>query len=71
MAVTSIVSCGRGQNTPSPAVAAPAVAPATERKYLLERVDDAAVVQVYADGFEKLPARQARRSRKITCATGR
>ncbi len=58
MAVTSIVSCGRGQNTPSPAVAAPAVAPATERKYLLERVDDAAVVQVYADGFEKLPARQ-------------
>jgi dipeptidyl-peptidase III len=26
-----------------------------ERKYLLERVDDAAVVQLYADGFESLP----------------
>ena len=30
----------------------------TERKYLLERVDDAAVVQVYADGFEKLPLKE-------------
>src|SRR5688572_5919108 len=29
-----------------------------ERKYLLERVDDAAVVQLYADGFEKLPREQ-------------
>jgi dipeptidyl-peptidase-3 len=27
------------------------------RKYLLEKVDDAAVVQVYADGFDKLPLR--------------
>ena len=27
----------------------------TERKYLLEQVDDAAVVQVYADGFNGLP----------------
>jgi dipeptidyl-peptidase-3 len=27
----------------------------TERKYLLEQVDDAAVVQVYADGFDALP----------------
>jgi dipeptidyl-peptidase-3 len=27
----------------------------TERKYLLEQVDDAAVVQVYADGFAALP----------------
>ena len=26
-----------------------------ERKYLLERVDDAAVAQVYADGFDELP----------------
>jgi dipeptidyl-peptidase-3 len=29
-----------------------------ERKYLLERVDDAAVVQVYADGFDKLTREQ-------------
>lgn len=31
---------------------------AAQRKYLLERVDDAAVVQVYADGFSKLPLRE-------------
>jgi dipeptidyl-peptidase-3 len=38
---------------------APAAAPAaTERKYLLEQVDDAAVVQLYADGFSALPLRE-------------
>jgi dipeptidyl-peptidase-3 len=31
---------------------------ADDRRYLLERVDDAAVVQVYADGFQKLPQDQ-------------
>ncbi|MBI2187673.1 MAG: peptidase M49 [Acidobacteria bacterium] len=30
----------------------------TERRYLLERVDDAAVVQLYADGFAALPLRE-------------
>ena len=35
---------------------APAATPAAaDRRYLLERVDDAAVVQVYADGFRDLP----------------
>lgn len=29
-----------------------------ERKYLLERVDDAAVVQIYCDGFDQLPLRE-------------
>ena len=29
-----------------------------DRKYLLERVDDAAVVQLYADGFPSLPLKQ-------------
>ena len=29
-----------------------------QRKYLLERVDDAAVVQLYVDGFERLPLRE-------------
>ncbi len=45
--------------------AAPAAAPAPvaakadpSRKYLLERVDDAAVVQLYADGFSALPLRE-------------
>ena len=36
----------------------PAPAPAHERQYLLERVDDAAVVQVYADGFPSLPLKE-------------
>jgi dipeptidyl-peptidase-3 len=37
----------------------PAFRPAdTDRKYLLERVDEAAVVQLYADGFESLPVDQ-------------
>ena len=30
----------------------------TDRKYLLDRVDDAAVVQLYADGFSALPLRE-------------
>ena len=59
MAVVSIAACGRSENTPAPAASSPASAPAVaERKYLLERVDDAAVVQVYADGFEKLPLKE-------------
>ena len=38
---------------------APAPAPqAEQRKYQLERVDDAAVVQLYADGFSALPLDQ-------------
>src|SRR5688572_28008663 len=41
--------------TPSDVV--PALTPA-DRNYLLERVDEAAVVQLYADGFEALPIDQ-------------
>jgi dipeptidyl-peptidase-3 len=40
-----------------PSAATPA-GTASERKYLLERVDDAAVVQLYADGFSSLPLRE-------------
>jgi dipeptidyl-peptidase III len=59
MAVASIAACSRGETTPAPAASSSASAPAvTERKYLLERVADAAVVQVYADGFEKLPLKE-------------
>ena len=39
--------------TPAPTTAAPA-----DRSYLLERIDDAAVVQVYADGFRDMPLRE-------------
>ena len=38
--------------------AAQATNGASERKYLLERVDDAAVVQLYADGFASLPLQE-------------
>jgi dipeptidyl-peptidase-3 len=41
------------EQTPAPMASA-----ARERVYLLERVDDAAVVQVYADGFEALTLRE-------------
>ena len=38
---------------PATATAAPA-----DRTYLIEQIDDAAVVQVYADGFRDLPLRE-------------
>jgi dipeptidyl-peptidase-3 len=36
----------------------PTAAVATDRKFLLEQIDDAAVVQVYADGFSALTLRE-------------
>ena len=56
--VTSVTSgCGSqgGDGAPEVTPTAPATA---ERQYLLERVDDAAVVQLYADGFERLELRE-------------
>src|SRR5688572_26957491 len=56
----SLAACGSpvSADAPaSPAQPAPKAAPA-DRKYLLDRVDDAAVVQLYADGFEALPLKQ-------------
>ncbi len=50
---TMSFSCGGAQPTDTPAAA-----PSPERKYLLERVDDAAVAQIYADGFAQLPLRE-------------
>jgi dipeptidyl-peptidase III len=47
-------ACGRQPAEEAPAAAA---APAA-RQYLVERVDDAAVVQLYADGFAELPLRE-------------
>ena len=46
-------SSGNGEEGSAPAPAA-----TTERPYLLEQVDDAAVVQLYADGFSSLPLRE-------------
>src|SRR6185436_6771755 len=42
----------------APAAPASAAAPAGTRAYLLERIDDAAVVQLYADGFSSLPLKE-------------
>jgi dipeptidyl-peptidase-3 len=52
MTTLVMAACG-GPNT-APAVSN-APAPRADRQYLLERVDEAAVVQVYADGFPELP----------------
>ena len=57
--VTTLAACAepapvRPDQPPQPAQPAAAA----DRKYLLERVDDAAVVQLYADGFSTLPLKQ-------------
>jgi len=51
---TMAVSCGGGGEESAPA----AVDTHADRKYLLERVGDAAVAQIYADGFAALPLDQ-------------
>jgi dipeptidyl-peptidase-3 len=61
--VGAAVSGGCGDTPDSaPAAAVQDAKPASQvdagRKYLLERVDDAAVAQLYADGFEALPLRE-------------
>jgi dipeptidyl-peptidase III len=63
-----LAGCSRGddEGNSTPAVTRPADAAANsggapvdrDRKYLLERVDEASVVQLYADGFEGLPLRE-------------
>src|SRR5690348_6198037 len=63
VAIAAGSACSNGTNGNGPAAAttpaAPAAAPAAaDRKYLLERVDDAAVAQLYADGFNDLPLDQ-------------
>ena len=60
VAMGGMIACGAagGGGAPDPP-AEDAPAPAeTGRPYLLERVDDAAIVQLYADGFSALPLRE-------------
>jgi dipeptidyl-peptidase-3 len=61
MSLSLTTGCSRGNTENTPGTDGvrqpPANAPA-DRKYLLERVDDAAVVQLYADGFEKLALKE-------------
>ena len=65
MAVASAMASGANDatwmDTPTEEVTQPAPGgqhAASDRKYLLERVDDAAVAQLYADGFSALPLQQ-------------
>ena len=60
VAVTTATACSGPAPAPaqSTATAVPATAPAADRKFMLERVDDAAVVQLYADGFASLPQKE-------------
>jgi dipeptidyl-peptidase III len=54
MACAMTTACSGQQ----PVAREPAQETPAQRKYLLERVDDVAVAQVYADGFESLPLRE-------------
>jgi dipeptidyl-peptidase-3 len=63
MAVLMAAGCSSGVDSSGNSEegnGSPAAAPTatTERPYLLEQVDDAAVVQLYADGFSSLPLRE-------------
>src|SRR4051794_34910682 len=49
---------GCGGGTPAPAAKSAPTEANADRKYLLERVDDAAVVQLYADGFRELSQKE-------------
>ena len=52
MTILAAAACGSGAPSATPAPAK------TDRQYLLERVDEAAVVQIYADGFGELPLKE-------------
>src|SRR6187455_842898 len=56
LVTTLACSFGREEGAPPPA-AAPSTAEST-RKYLLEQIDDASVIQLYADQFAALPLRE-------------
>jgi dipeptidyl-peptidase-3 len=56
--IAAMMICGSAACSGGDAPNAPPAPAAVERQYLLERVGEAAVVQVYADGFEGLPLRE-------------
>ena len=58
-AMTVIMGCGSPETNSEPNVPLAEVSASTpDRQYFLERVDDAAIVQLYADGFDQLPLRE-------------
>ena len=54
----ALVSACGAPPADGPAASGAAAAPASERQFLLERIDDAAIAQIYADGFEALDLRE-------------
>ena len=59
LVMTTVGTLACGHSEPSGTnVAVAASAPPAGRQYLLEQVDDAAVVQLYADGFATLPLKE-------------
>src|SRR5207342_2139027 len=57
MTLLGTAACGAKTTTSAPGPA-PATQTPADRKYLLEQVDDAAVVQLYADGFAELSIKE-------------
>ncbi|MEP7309981.1 MAG: peptidase M49 [Acidobacteriota bacterium] len=55
MTAVGSVACGSNQPAATNLPVSPASPPAASRQYLLEQIDEAAVVQLYADGFAALP----------------
>jgi dipeptidyl-peptidase-3 len=55
MSILATAACGAPPSTATPEAPADTT---TDRRYLLERIDDAAVGQLYADGFEGLPLKE-------------
>jgi dipeptidyl-peptidase-3 len=60
LGLAASLACRPAATTESagPAASGTAAAPGADRKYLLERIDDAAVVQLYADQFSALSLRE-------------
>ena len=58
MSIIGATGCGASTSPEATPAAVAKPANATDHKYLLDRVDDAAVVQVYADGFSELPLKE-------------
>jgi dipeptidyl-peptidase-3 len=56
--ILAAIGCSPAAEAPPPGTPVPAAT--ADKKYLLERVDDAAVVQLYADGFAALPLNEKR-----------
>ena len=55
--LVTTLACTSGREEGSPPAPAPSSAEGT-RKYLLEQIDDASVIQLYADQFNALPLRE-------------